>query len=116
MSRIGSKNTTTPKSMADVLKSNAVNCKKIKNLLKKKETVAILASANTSCQRAYLCGTQAETIQIAIHLFTSFFQVTHLFCRTAEQGLSKLLFNSNLVEGRPSLVSDLNIVAAILAG
>lgn len=39
----------------------------------------------------------------------------HLFCRTVQPGLSKLLFNINFVEGRPSLVSDLNIVAAILA-
>lgn len=31
-----------------------------------------------------------------------------------QPGLSKLLLNINFVEGRPSLVSDLNIVAAIL--
>lgn len=43
------------------------------------------------------------------------FLISHLFCTTVQPGLSKLLFNINFVEGRPSLVSDLNIVAAILA-
>lgn len=32
-----------------------------------------------------------------------------------QPGLNKLLFNINFAEGRPSLESDLNIVAAILA-
>ena len=32
-----------------------------------------------------------------------------------QPGLTKLLFNINFVEGRPSLVSDLNIVPAMLA-
>lgn len=43
------------------------------------------------------------------------FLLSYLFCTTVQAGLSKLLFNINFVEGRPSLVSDLNIVPAILA-
>lgn len=43
------------------------------------------------------------------------FVTAYLFCRTVQPGLNKLLFNIILVEGRPSLESDLNIVAAIFA-
>lgn len=45
----------------------------------------------------------------------SVFFTAYLFCRTVQLGLNKLLLNIILVEGRPSLESDLNIVAAILA-
>lgn len=43
------------------------------------------------------------------------FLLSYLFCSSAQPGLSTLWPNNNFVEGRPSLLSDLNIVAAILA-
>lgn len=60
---------------------------------------------------AYVCGAQANTGSNTRIVF----QLHYLFCRRVQPGLSKLLFNITFAEGRPSLVSDLNIVAAILA-
>lgn len=60
-----------------------------------------------------LCAATNREMVTASDLF--FFLSTYLFCRTVQPGLNTFLFNINFAEGRPSLVSDLNIVAAILA-